>query len=176
VPASQLFDSPVDVMLGAYRRTRMVDWVSYLQTGWSAPGKRGDSGPATQKCHTHMEYPMEQPIEFLIRAGQSGTIETLREYAVQRLSFALRRFDRRIRHITVRIADVNGPRRGVDSRCSMSVDLIDGGQIFVKAISAWPFAAVSQAAGRLSKVLRRKGGRETAHRHSSGHLGDLDIA
>ena len=118
---------------------------------------------------------MEQPIELMIRAGQADTIDELREYAVHRLSFVLRRFERRIRRITVRIADVNGPRRGVDSRCSMSVDLIDGGQIFVKATSAWPFAAVSQAANRLSKVLRRKGERGTAHRESSGLLGDLDI-
>jgi putative sigma-54 modulation protein len=119
---------------------------------------------------------MEQPIEFLIRAGQADTVDTLREYAVHRLSFALRRFERRIRRITVRIADVNGPKRGVDSRCSLSVDLIDGRQIFVNAISAWPFAAVSQAASRLSRVLRRRGERGTAHRESSGHRGDLDIA
>ena len=119
---------------------------------------------------------MEQPIEFMIRAGRADTVDQLREYAVHRLSFALRRFDRRIRRITVRIADVNGPRRGVDSRCSMSVDLIGGGQIFVNAISAWPFAAVSQAASRLSTVLRRKGERGTARRDRSEHLGDLDIA
>ena len=119
---------------------------------------------------------MQQPIEFLIRTGQADAVDQLRDYAVHRLSLSLRRFERRIRHITVRIADVNGPRRGVDSRCSMSVDLVDGGQIFVTAISAWPFAAVSQAASRLSKVLRRKGERGIAHRESSGHLGDLDIA
>ena len=119
---------------------------------------------------------MEQPIEFMIRAGQAETVDNLREYAVHRLSFALRRFEGRIRRMTVRIADVNGPRRGVDSRCSMNVDLIDGKQIFVTAISAWPFAAVSQAASRLSKVLRRKGERGTAHREHSGHRGDLDIA
>ena len=119
---------------------------------------------------------MEQPIEFMIRAGQADTVDRLREYAVHRLSFALRRFERRIRRITVRIADVNGRKRGVDSLCSMSVDLIDGGQIFVKAISAWPFAAVSQAASRLTKVLRRTGERGTAHRESSGHVGHLDIS
>jgi putative sigma-54 modulation protein len=119
---------------------------------------------------------MEQPIEFMIRAGQAETVDNLREYAVHRLSFALRRFEGRIRRMTVRIADVNGPRRGVDSQCSMSVDLIGGGRIVVKAISAWPFAAVSQAAGRLSTVLRRKGERGTAHRGSSGHPGDRDIA
>ena len=119
---------------------------------------------------------MEQPIEFMIRAGQADTVDRLREYAAHRLSFALRRFERRIRRITVRIADVNGPKRGVDSQCSMSVDLIDGGQIFVKAISAWPFAAVSQAASRLTKVLRRTGERGTAHRERSGHVGHPDIA
>ena len=119
---------------------------------------------------------MEQPIEFLIRAGQADTVDQLREYAVHRLSLSLRRFERRIRHITVRIADVNGPRRGVDSRCSMSVDLVDGKHVFVNAISAWPFAAVSQAASRLSKVLRRKGDRGRAHRDNSVHLTDRDIA
>ena len=107
---------------------------------------------------------MEQPIEFLIRAGQADTVDRLREYAVHRLSFALRRFERRIRRVTVRIADVNGPRRGVDSRCSMSLELIDGGRIFVNAISAWPFAAVSQAASRLNRALRRKSERGTADR------------
>jgi hypothetical protein len=59
---------------------------------------------------------MEQPIEFLIRAGQPDTVDRLREYAVRRLSWSLRRFERRIRHITVRIADVNGPRAG--NECS----------------------------------------------------------
>jgi len=119
---------------------------------------------------------MEQPIEFMIRAGRADTVDGLREYAVHRLSFALRRFEQRIHRITVRVADVNGPRRGVDSRCSMSVDLVGGGQIFVKAISAWPFAAVSQAASRLTKVLRRTGERGTAHRERSGHLAHVDIA
>src|SRR6476660_6605443 len=119
---------------------------------------------------------MEQRIDFMIRAGQADTVDRLREYVAHRLSFALRRFERRIRRITVRIADVNGPKRGVDSRCSMIVDLTDGGQIFVNAISAWPFAAVSQAASRLTKVLRRTGERGTAHRENPRLVGDPDIA
>ena len=48
---------------------------------------------------------MEQPIEFLIRAGQADTVDQLREYAVHRLSLSLRRFERRIRHITVDCRD-----------------------------------------------------------------------
>ena len=117
-----------------------------------------------------------EPIEFLIRVGQADTVDTLREYAARRLSFALRRFERRVRRVTVRIADVNGPKRGVDSRCSMTVELIDGRQIFVDAISAWPIASIRQAASRLSENLRRKGERATAHRESWTPIGHLDSA
>jgi hypothetical protein len=62
---------------------------------------------------------MDTSIEFLIRAGQADTADALREYAERRLSFALRRFARQVQRATVRLVDVNGPRRGVDSRCSM---------------------------------------------------------
>ena len=104
-----------------------------------------------------------EPIEFLIRVGQADTVDPLRDTRARRLSFALRRFERRIRRMTVRIADVNGPRRGVDSRCSMTVDLIDGRQIFVNAISAWPFASVRQASSRLSEScgVKVNGGQRT---------------
>ena len=40
---------------------------------------------------------MDQPIEFVIRASQPGTVEALRKYAARRLSFLLRRFERHIR-------------------------------------------------------------------------------
>src|SRR5690242_19632995 len=98
---------------------------------------------------------MTQPIEFMIRSGRPDTIHTLREYAGHRLSLALRRFENRIRQVTVRISDLNGPKRGVDSRCSIAVDLIDGRRIFANATTAWPFASVKRAAGRVNAALRR---------------------
>jgi hypothetical protein len=36
-----------------------------------------------------------------------------------------------IRHVTVRRVDLNGPRRGVDTRCSITVDLAGARRIFV---------------------------------------------
>jgi len=99
---------------------------------------------------------MDQPIEFVIRASQPDTVQALRAYAARRLSFLLRRFEPHIRRVTVRILDVNGPRRGVDSRCSITADLIDGRRIFVNATTAWPFASVTRAAHRLSRVVRRR--------------------
>jgi len=106
---------------------------------------------------------VEIPVDFLIRAGQAETTETLREYAAHRLSFALRRFSHRIRHVTIRIVDVNGPRGGVDTRCSMTATLADGRQLFVAATAAWPFAAITDAAHRLSEAARRDHARYASH-------------
>jgi ribosome-associated translation inhibitor RaiA len=107
---------------------------------------------------------MNIPIEFIVRGGSTEMTEALHEYALRRLSFAVRRFSHRVRHMTVRLLDENGPRRGVDSRCSVTVDLVDGRQLFVEATAAWPFAALTLAGARLGEVLRRDAGRRTGRR------------
>jgi hypothetical protein len=99
---------------------------------------------------------MEMPIDFFARSGRTETIDELREYAMRRLWFAVRRFRHRIRRITVRLIDENGPRRGVDSRCAITAELVGGEQRFVEATAAGPFIAITQAAGRLSEGLRRR--------------------
>lgn len=106
---------------------------------------------------------MDVPIDFLIRAGQVETAEALRAHAVRKLSAALRPFQTRFRRITLRLVDVNGPRRGVDSRCSIAADLADGRQLFVDATAAWPVAAISRAASRLGDVMRRLHTRHASH-------------
>ena len=111
---------------------------------------------------------MDTSIEFLIRAGQADTADALREYAERRLSFALRRFARQVQRATVRLVDVNGPRRGVDSRCSITADLVDGHRIFVEASAAWPFEAITQAAHRLTESIRRERGRHGGRRQKPG--------
>ena len=102
---------------------------------------------------------MDTSIEFLIRAGQVDTADALREYAERRLSFAIRRFAHKIQDVMVRLVDVNGPRRGIDSRCSITVNLVDGRLIFVEADAAWPFTAIRHAAHRLNEAIRREVGR-----------------
>ena len=107
---------------------------------------------------------MDMQVDFVVRGARGDTTEALREYAARRLSFAVRRFTHRVRHLTVRLVDENGPRRGVDARCSITADLVDGGQLFVEATAAWPFAAITLAAGRLSEALRREADRHAVHR------------
>ena len=107
---------------------------------------------------------MTQAIEFFIPTGRADTGVALREYTTRRLSFALRRFDHLVRRITVRFIDLNGPRRGLDSRCSVALDLVGGRRIVVEATTAWPFASVARAATRLNAVVRKEVGRASSHR------------
>jgi putative sigma-54 modulation protein len=112
---------------------------------------------------------MHTSIEFLIRAGQKETGDALRDYAERRLSFALRRFAHRIRRVMFRLVDENGPRRGVDTRCSIAADMIDGRRLFVEASAAWPFTAITRAAHRLNESIRRELGRDVGRgRQSAG--------
>src|SRR5262245_60306206 len=95
------------------------------------------------------------PIDVFIRAGRPDTTEALRAYATRRLSFTLRRFHHVCQRVTVRLVDLNGPRRGVDARCSITADLADGRRLYVDATRAWPFAAITDAARRLAHVVSR---------------------
>ena len=107
---------------------------------------------------------MQVPIDFVIRCDGAAGSAPLREYAERRLAFALRRFEDRVRHLTVRLSDVNGPRGGVDSRCSITLQLRDGRCIGVETTSAWPFASVTHAAKRLIAAVRREVDRAHAPR------------
>jgi putative sigma-54 modulation protein len=99
---------------------------------------------------------MDVPIEFVIRYESASDPGALRTYAERRLAFALRRFENRARHVLVRLGDINGPRRGVDARCSITLQMRDGRHVDVEAVTAWPSASITLAAKRLNEALRRR--------------------
>ena len=98
---------------------------------------------------------MEHAIDITLDHVSPEIAPQLRDYAERRLTFALRRFQQHIRHVRLRVMDINGPRRGVDARCAVNAELTNGRQLFVEATTAWPFTSVSEAAGRLSEAIRR---------------------
>ena len=98
---------------------------------------------------------MEHAIEISMDDVDPDIAPQLRAYAERRLAFALRRFREHVRHVRVRLTDVNGPRHGVDARCAVTAHLTNGKELFVEATTAWPFKSVTQAAGRLSEAIRR---------------------
>lgn len=81
--------------------------------------------------------------------------DELREHAQKRLTFTLRRFQDQIRNVRLRFEDVNGPKRGIDSRCLVIAQLTNGRRLVVEATTAWPSASVTQAVKRLAEILRR---------------------
>ena len=98
---------------------------------------------------------MEHAIHITMSNIEPQIARQLRAYAERRLAFALRRFQQLIRNVRVRLVDLNGPKRGIDARCSVIAELTNGRQLFVEATTAWPFSSVTKAAGRLSEALRR---------------------
>lgn len=102
---------------------------------------------------------MAQSFEFVIRGAARDTASAIRTYATRRLSIALRRFERRIRSVRIRVTDLNGPRRGVDTSCSMTARLLGGRDVVVEATTAVPYASVSQAAAKLREAVARELGR-----------------
>ena len=98
---------------------------------------------------------MEHAIEISIDKVNPEIAPQLRAYAERRLTFALRRFQQQLRHVRLRVTDVNGPKHGVDARCAVTAQLTNGQRLFVEATTSWPFRSITQAAGRLSEAIRR---------------------
>lgn len=92
-------------------------------------------------------------IEFRGVGRDAGT--TLREHAERRILFALSRFAGRLREVRVRLADVNGPRGGVDRRCTVEVRGPGLRPLFVEVLDAEPLAALDRAADRARRAVVR---------------------
>ena len=112
---------------------------------------------------------MTHTFDFVIRGATDDTSTAIRDYAARRLSFALRRFERQIDSVKVRVRDLNGPRRGVDARCSITAQLVGGRQVVVEATTDAPFASVTRAAARLRDAVAHELGRPRLSRRS-GHM------
>jgi hypothetical protein len=78
------------------------------------------------------------------------------EVAQQRLRFALGRFAGRVRSLTLRLSDVNGPRGGRDKRCAIAVRLAGSKRlIVVEDLDVEPLAAIARAADRTARAVAR---------------------
>jgi ribosome-associated translation inhibitor RaiA len=82
--------------------------------------------------------------------------DELRRHVERRARFALRRFGERVRHITVRLTDVNGPKGGTDIQCCVLAALSPSGEIVIREMHSDPFSAVSRACERARHGLARR--------------------
>jgi ribosome-associated translation inhibitor RaiA len=76
----------------------------------------------------------------------------LREYAEHRLKLALGRRAREIDEVLVRLADVNGPRGGVDKRCQVTLQGRSA-RVVVDSLAAEATAAIDLAVARADRAF-----------------------
>ncbi len=89
--------------------------------------------------------------------GQNITLTpALLERVERRVQFAVGRFDGRVTRVSVRVADVNGPRGGVDKRCRIAVRVRPMGEIVVEDTHPDLYAAIDGAADRIGRSVQRE--------------------
>jgi regulator of nucleoside diphosphate kinase len=87
--------------------------------------------------------------------------DALREFTRRRVERALRPYQENVFRVDVRTKDVNGPRGGVDTRCTVTVELTAAKQkIVVRNKSVDAYAAIQGACARINEALSRALGRQ----------------
>ena len=88
----------------------------------------------------------------------------IREFAVSRVQFVMRRLSWLVPRAKVRLSDVNGPRGGVDKRCQVELRTDGSGTVVITSLARdWRSAldsALARAARVLVRLLRRGQARE----------------
>ena len=80
----------------------------------------------------------------------------LKDFVQRRIHFSLGRLAGRIKSLTVRLADVNGPRGGVDKCCDISIDAGLRQNVIVREQQATIHAAVALAVDRAERAVQRQ--------------------
>lgn len=90
----------------------------------------------------------------LVTRGVELTAD-LNDYVRRRIHFALGRFAGKIRSVSVRLADVNGPRGGIDKCCDIRVNIGLPQEVIVRERQTNIHAAVAFAVERADRAVQR---------------------
>lgn len=82
--------------------------------------------------------------------------EGLQNHTARRIRFAVGSASNRLRNIEVRLADDNGPRGGVDKRCTIRARLSGTSDIIIEHQESDLYVAIDRAADRLGRTLFRQ--------------------
>jgi hypothetical protein len=74
----------------------------------------------------------------------------------RRLEFALGRFGARVERVSARVADVNGPRGGIDKSCVITLHLQRSARpIVIEDVDVDPMVVIDRAADRAGRAVAR---------------------
>lgn len=94
-------------------------------------------------------------MKIIIRTRGLELPESDYDFVRRRIRFALGRFSPRIRDVTVRFTDINGPRGGVDTHCSVVMNVDQIGVVRAEDTALSLHQAISSAADRGARALAR---------------------
>jgi putative sigma-54 modulation protein len=95
-------------------------------------------------------------MKITIRARDIRWTSDLRKKVERTISFAVDRFSSRIGHVSVHLADLNGPRGGVDKVCQMTAELKGAEPILILEKGGNVLVMVNRAARRLGYRIGNK--------------------
>jgi uncharacterized protein YndB with AHSA1/START domain len=104
----------------------------------------------------------------VIFEAREAEAAALRDLAERRLHFVLRRLRWLVPQARIRMADINGPRGGVDKRCQVELRTEGGGTVVVTAVARHWRDALDQALARAGRALLR--GWQRSRRHAAPPL------
>lgn len=90
--------------------------------------------------------------------------EALRVQAERRVRFALGAAGGRVRNVVMRLADENGPRGGVDKRCTIRANLPGAPPVVIEHQESDLYVAIDRAADRAARAVSRRLERSTSWR------------
>jgi ribosomal subunit interface protein len=91
-----------------------------------------------------------------IQARGFALTDSLREHVERRLHFALGWADDRLRQISVRLWDENGPRGGEDKRCRIQITFPGAPSVVIDDTEADLYVAIDRAADRAGRSVARR--------------------
>ena len=90
-----------------------------------------------------------------IQARNFSLTRAMRAHIERRLAFTLSTCYRHVRHILVRLSDINGPRGGNDKRCHLEV-ILPGQAVVVEDTEADLYVAINRASSRAGRTVMRQ--------------------
>ena len=91
-----------------------------------------------------------------IQARGFALTDSLREHVERRLRFALGWADDRLRQVSVRLSDENGPRGGEDKRCRIQIAFSGAPGMVIDDTEADLYVAIDRAADRAGRSVARR--------------------
>jgi putative sigma-54 modulation protein len=90
-----------------------------------------------------------------IRSRGIEVTEELRDHVGERVEQSLGRFVRHVGLVRVYLRDLNGPRGGVDKKCTIVVEVPQDGRVVVSGRDAVVHAAIAETSSRAAFAVKR---------------------